>query len=136
MVLINLVALGIALHLVHLHFKPELSEVCNLGERWNCDIVNKSIYAELLGIPVSILGSVTYLFLLGFSIRGLFIDQRKTLPYVFAALTGAVAFTFYLTGIEAFVLKTFCIFCMSQQVLILIEYGIFISLLKSSKPLL
>ncbi|QQR55148.1 vitamin K epoxide reductase family protein [Candidatus Peregrinibacteria bacterium] len=130
---INLLALGIALHLLHLHFRPELGDVCNLGERWNCDIVNKSIYSTLFGLPVAGLGAATYFFLVLFSLRGLYVDQKKAVPWVFAGLTGALAFSLYLTAVEAFVLQTFCIFCMSQQVLILLEYGVFISLLNSSK---
>jgi vitamin-K-epoxide reductase (warfarin-sensitive) len=133
---INLLALAISIYLATLHFKPDLSSVCVISEKWNCDIVNKSIYSQILGIPVSILGAVTYLLLLIFSIRGLFRDQKKFIPIVFLCLTGAVGFSLYLTGVEAFILKTFCIFCVTQQILILLEYGITLTLLKDlkSKP--
>ena len=133
LILINLAALLIALHLVHMHFKPSLSEFCDLGDKWDCDIVNKSIYSTLFGVPVAIFGAATYLGLLVFSIRGLFKNQNKLIPYVFGALTLALGFSLYLTRIEAFVLHTFCLFCVSQQILILIEYGLFLSLLKSLK---
>lgn len=130
LVLINLSALLIAGYLTQLHFKPDLSDVCNFSERWNCDIVNKSTYSTFLGVPVAIFGALTYFALLVFSIRGLYRDQKKLIPYVFLALNGAVAFSLYLTGVEAFILKTFCVFCVAQQVLILLEYGIFLSFIK------
>ena len=130
---INLLALAISVYLATLHFKPDLSTVCVISERWNCDIVNKSTYSLFLGIPVSILGAATYFLLLLFSIRGFFRDQMRLIPYVCLCLTGAVLFSLYLTGVEAFVLKTFCVFCVSQQVLILLEYGIAFSLFKDIK---
>ncbi len=134
LVLINLSALLIAGYLTRLHFKPDLSDVCNFSERWNCDIVNKSTYSTLFGVPVAIFGALTYLSLLIFSIRGLYRDQNRLIPYVFLALNGALAFSLYLTGVEAFILKTFCVFCVAQQVLILLEYGIFLSFIKDLRP--
>lgn len=130
---INALALLVALYLIRMHFKPDLTEVCNLGEKWNCDIVNKSIYSTLFGVPVAIYGALTYAALLAFSLRGIFRNQNAWIPYVLLGLTGALGFALYLTGIEAFVLHTFCLFCVTQQVLILIEYGIFLTLFKSLK---
>jgi len=130
---LNLLAIPVTLYLTYLHYKPELSDFCNFGEQWNCDIVNKSIYAELFGIPVSILGLITYILLLFFSIRGLKNDQSRFVPWVLAAVTGGVLFTLYLTGIEAMVLRTYCIFCVVQQVILLIQFGIFISLYRLTR---
>ncbi len=130
---INLLALVISIYLATLHFKPDLSSVCEISARWNCDIVNKSTYSLFLGIPVSVLGAATYLSLLAFSIRGFFRDQKKLIPILCLCLTGAVGFALYLTGVEAFILNTFCIFCVSQQALILLEYGIALSLFKDIK---
>lgn len=133
--LINLLAFAISVYLATLHFKPDLSSVCVISEKWNCDIVNKSTYSLFFGIPVSVLGAFTYLALLAFSIRGFFRNQKKLIPYVFLCLNGAVAFSLYLTGVEAFILKTFCIFCVSQQVLILLEYAVVASLFKDTKSI-
>lgn len=121
---INAAALAVSAYLIVMHFKPDLSDVCHLGEKWNCDIVNKSTYAELFGIPVAILGFIAYASFLGFSLRGLKKNQNKLFPLFFLALSGALAFALYLTGIETFVLRTYCLFCVIQQVLILIEWGI------------
>jgi vitamin-K-epoxide reductase (warfarin-sensitive) len=119
--LINFLAILVSAYLTYMHFKPELTDICNLSEKWNCDIVNKSVYSEIFGIPVSILGLIAYTAFLTFSIRGLRHDQSKWLPYFLFFVAGGTAFALYLTGIEAFVLRTFCLFCVTQQVLILIE---------------
>lgn len=122
--LINAVALLIALYLVEAHYKPELTDFCNFSTAWNCDLVNKSIYAEIFGIPVAIFGSAAYLFLLIFSLRGLFRDQKKLIPIAWGFTLLSTLFALYLTGIETFVLKTYCVFCVAQQILILVELGI------------
>jgi uncharacterized membrane protein len=124
----NLLAIPITAFLIYLHFKPELSTVCSFGSKWDCDIINKSIYSTFLGIPVAIMGLVSYLILLTYSIRGLFRDQRKLVPYATLFVAAGTLFALYLTGVEFFILKTFCLFCVMQQVIILAELGIMIHL--------
>ena len=133
LVVINIFAMATALYLTWAHFKPSLTEFCVFGEWWNCDIVNKSIYSEILNIPVAILGLVAYTAFLIFSIRGLFRDQRKLIPYFLFVVTGGTLFALYLTGIETFVLRTYCLFCVIQQILILIELNIVVNLYKHTK---
>ncbi len=125
---LNLVAVLATIYLTYAHFKPSASEVCNFSEQWNCEIVNQSIYSEIFGIPVSILGFITYSLLTAFAIRGLKQNQTRLLPWVLLCVIGGVGFSLYLTGIETFVLKTYCIFCVVQQIIILLDLGIFSSL--------
>jgi uncharacterized membrane protein len=135
LIFLNIIAVLATIYLTYVHFKPGASEVCNFSEKWDCEIVNQSIYSELWGIPVSILGFLNYAFLLSFSIRGLYKKQDKLLPWVLGATILATAFALYLTGIETFVLKTYCIFCVIQQIIILLDLGILTSLtLHRSKP--
>ncbi|MFA4814592.1 MAG: vitamin K epoxide reductase family protein [Candidatus Gracilibacteria bacterium] len=124
LVFINVAAALVSAYLIVMHFKPELSDICYLSAKWDCDIVNKSIYSEIFGIPVAILGFLAYSAFLAFALRGLKTDQKKLLPAFLAVLTCALAFAFYLTGIETFVLKTYCLFCVVQQILILLESGV------------
>jgi uncharacterized membrane protein len=132
---LNLVAVLATIYLTYAHFKPSASEVCNFSEQWNCEIVNQSIYSEIFGIPVSILGFITYALLTAFALRGLKRSQAKLLPWVLAGTVGATGFALYLTGIETFVLKTYCIFCVVQQVIILLDLGLITSLtLHRKKP--
>ena len=130
---LNLIGLCISLYLTYIHFLPSASTICNFGETWNCDIVNKSIYAQILGVPVAILGAIAYLGFTIFSIYGLFHDTKKIFPYYFATLCLGVGFTLYLTAIETFVLKTYCAFCVAQQIIILITFGLSIWLYKITK---
>jgi uncharacterized membrane protein len=130
---LNLLGALVSLYLSYIHFKPETSTICNFGEKWNCDIVNKSIYAEILGIPVALLGLIAYIGFFIFSVRGLKKDQKKIMPYYLVVLSLGLAFALYLTAIETFVLKTYCMFCVIQQVIILITFGLSIWLSKLTK---
>ncbi len=128
LVTLNVFVLPITLYLVFMHYKPEASEFCTLGDRFNCDIVNKSIYADFLGMPVAILGVITYFLLLIFAIRGKYKEQKKLLPYVLIFVFLGFLFSLRLTYIEAFVLRTWCLLCVIQQFVILFELIVLIHL--------
>ncbi len=121
LVTLNFLALPVTAELLYLHYKPGASDFCVLSDRFNCDIVNQSIYSEFLGIPVAILGLLAYSLLLAISVLALRRDLTKFLPWILAFSSLCLAFALYLTGIEFFVLKTFCIFCLAQQIIILLE---------------
>lgn len=114
--------MGAAAYLLYVHYAPSASSICNISDTLNCDIVNKSIYSKLFGIPVSLLGLLAYGGLFIFSVRGLSKNQDKWVPWAFLFASFCLAFALYLTGIEAFVLKAYCVFCLAQQVLILLEW--------------
>ena len=130
--ILNLLAIPITAFLIYLHFRPEASAFCNFGAGLDCDKVNKSIYSTFLGIPVAIMGCTAYIILLIFSIRGFFRDQKRLIPYATLFVAAGTAFALYLTYVEAFILHTFCLFCVLQQIIILIELGTLIHLNKKS----
>ena len=201
MLLLGLAALFVTGFLINLHLKPaEVGSFCNLDDYWNCDRVNKSTFAELMGIPVSYLGFAFYSFLT-ISIVGLIkgIDFSKRLkpitPNLLLAVTSIFAsagglyllfleapflgnltplaltktliftaaylgilkkfytnksgttvflaflsiitlfgvhFSLYLTDIELFVLEAICLFCLTQQILIIFITGLGFYALKES----
>lgn len=133
LVTLNVFVLPLTGYLTYMHFKPEASEFCTLGEVFNCDIVNKSIYAEIFGIPVSILGALTYLLLLAFAIRGKYRDQSKLIPWMTAIVAFGFFFSLRLTYIEAFVLHTWCMLCVISQIVIFLQLLIFLHLWKVTK---
>ncbi len=96
-------------------------EFCTIGDKLNCDVVNKGPYSKFFGIPVALIGILGYLFLLiaaGMKYRepG---DTQLSLFLLLASL-GGLAFSLYLTGIEAFVLDTWCLLCLTSQAMILV----------------
>ena len=52
-------------YLISLHYTNQANSICEFGEKLSCDLVNKSHYSEILGIPFSVLGFVYFLGTLG-----------------------------------------------------------------------
>ncbi|MBU0668445.1 vitamin K epoxide reductase family protein [Patescibacteria group bacterium] len=141
------VAMGVTIYLTYMHFKPEAAEFCNFSEAWNCDVVNKSAWSVVdLGfvqIPVAILGFLTYLTFFVVSIlivkkvnwRKIWgrLNEKLILNLMkYLSIIGFV-FSLYLSYIEAFVLQTFCLFCVIQQVIILAIMILFFVILAAIK---
>lgn len=134
---LSAIAMVICAYLIYLHFEPNSESFCNISAGFNCDIVNKSAWSYLnlwgLKIPVAVMGFITYLILLIGSM-GLLLDWKfdRILPFLKAKMVVflmvllsavGIGFSLYLTYIEAFVLYNYCIFCLTQQVLIIIIFA-------------
>lgn len=95
-------------------------EFCQLGETFNCDVVNKGPYAKVFGVPVSVIGIFGYVFL---AIVGLVRYahpwDRGVARLLFFSSFGGLLFSLYLSGIEAFVLRSWCVVCLGSQIIIL-----------------
>jgi uncharacterized membrane protein len=88
------------------------SLACGTG---GCEYVQTSGYAVVLGMPVAFFGVAGYLALLGVSLAGLQPRwaQRREPTLVLLALSGlGVAFSGYLTYLEAAVLHAWCRWCL------------------------
>ena len=94
------------------HYSTSRTSYCDFGNTFNCDIVNRSIYSTVLGIPVALIGVCGYLFLLMLST---IFRTRRNIPKVLL-LTSFIGLSFalYLTYIEAYVLAVWCILCLSS----------------------
>jgi len=98
------------------HYATSKSSFCDIGEMLNCDIVNRSAYSSILGIPVALIGILGYAALAGLAI--VYRERRETPPMLFGAAAAGLAFALYLTYIEARVLGVYCILCLSSLALI------------------
>ena len=112
---------GIAVASVSLyhHFGSSKTSFCDFGQAFNCDIVNRSTYSTLLGLPVALIGILGYLLILAFAT----VYRRKAETPVLLAIAscGGLAFSLYLTYVEKFVLAAWCILCLSSLALITVE---------------
>lgn len=98
------------------HFSKSKTSFCDIGQSFNCDLVNRSEYSIFHGIPVALLGSLGYLLIL--SLATVYREKAET-PFILAGITAAgFGFALYLTYIEAFVLHAWCILCLSSLALI------------------
>lgn len=98
------------------HYGTSTSSFCDLGENFNCDIVNRSVYSTVLGIPVALVGIIGYLSLL--VLTTLCRTKPETPVMLLIASAAGLAFALYLTYLEAFVLGAWCILCLSSLTVI------------------
>ena len=120
--LMSLVAIlavcGIAVSSVSLqhHFATSKTAFCDIGEAFNCDIVNRSEYSTILGMPVALIGMLGYAALTG--LATVYRERRETPAILLGGAVAGLAFALYLTYVEARVLGVYCILCLSSLSLI------------------
>ena len=103
---------------LHHHYGTSQTNYCDFGASFNCDIVNRSIYSTVLGVPVALIGILGYAMLL---VVATFYRKKAESPFMLLiASTAGLGFALYLTYIEKFVLATWCILCLSSLSLIVL----------------
>jgi len=98
------------------HYAKSATTFCDFSQKLNCDIVNRSEYSTIEGIPVAGIGVAGYAALF---ILATFRKSRMGTPnYLLVAALAGLAFALYLTYIEAYELMTWCILCVISLALI------------------
>lgn len=119
-VILVLAVIGIVLSSVSLvdHYKKSPSEFCDIDQTFNCDIVNRSTYSKLFGVPVAAIGIVGYVLLAVLSR----INREKKIFSAILILGSVIGLGFacYLTFVEVKILATYCILCLGSQTCILL----------------
>lgn len=113
-----LAAAGLIVSAVSLqrHYARSATEFCDFSQRFSCDIVNRSEYSSIMGIPVAGMGVAGYAALL--LLATLWRSRPDTPNWLLGAAFAGLAFALYLTYIEAYVLTTWCILCLISLALI------------------
>ena len=109
---------GVVVSMVSLerHYAKSATGFCDFNQKFNCDIVNRSQYSEVEGIPVAAVGVLGYAAL--FLLSTLWKSRPETPNRLLAASIAGLCFALYLTYVEAERLRTWCILCMVSQALI------------------
>ncbi len=129
--------LGVSAYLMWGYTVPGASLSC--GASSGCDTVKNSVYANLAGIPLPILGLVSYLALLvlltfqGYSA----VSSRGWSPYVALAIFGisliGVLYSAYLTYIELYVIYAICRWCVASAIIMVVIFVLSIFNLRSNQ---
>ena len=101
---------AVAAYLTYARY-AETTIVCTTG---GCEAVQGSAYAELLGVPVAVLGLIAYVLLLGTSF---FTLELARLAGAVVAVSGAL-FAAYLLFAQLFLIDAICQWCVASDVLI------------------
>ncbi len=103
-----LAGIGIAGYLTYAHYRG-IAPVCTTG---GCEEVQTSEYADVLGIPVAVLGLVGY--------AALFVTALLRAPEAAAAgvamALGGLGFALYLIYVQVAIIEALCIWCLASDV--------------------
>ena len=109
---------AIAAYLTYVHY-AHTAPICTTG---GCEAVQKSKYAELAGVPVALLGLVTYVVLFGIAlVRGV----TAATAGVFVAL-GGVVFSGYLLWAQLGPIDAICQWCLGNDVTIAVVAALYV----------
>lgn len=104
-----------------------------VGDCWS---VNTSIYSQVFGIPVALLGTFAFVLLLGAFLLerkvGILAEYGKYI--LFAVSLVGVLYSIYLTYLEVAVIKAICPFCLLSAIAMLILFILAVTRLAKSQP--
>lgn len=151
MALFSFIAVLISLFLLYQHFSTEVSKFCNFGESFSCDIVNRGEYSTVDGVanlalsivfqqnfylnfplPNALISLLVFFFFLlaagsMYRKKSLFGMREKTVIKVLKTIMIlSIIYAAFLIYIEAAVLQTWCVFCLTlDAVMLVIAYALF-----------
>jgi uncharacterized membrane protein len=112
LIALAVIGLGLASYLTYVHYAG-IKPACTAGE--SCTKVQTSVYSELAGVPVALLGLLGYVAILASLLAG----EREASRLATAVLTlGGFAFSAYLTYRELFSIHAICEWCVSSAVIL------------------
>jgi vitamin-K-epoxide reductase (warfarin-sensitive) len=100
------------------HYQTGETSYCSFDETFNCDLVNRSIYSSIGGVPVALIGLLGYGMIAALS-RIATRNRGVAAALLVSSLVG-LGFAMYLTYVEAYVLAVWCILCLGSQAIILL----------------
>jgi uncharacterized membrane protein len=104
-----LAGVGIAGYLTYVHYAG-LHPICGVSH--GCETVQTSPYASLFGIPVALIGLITYVLLL----LSLKLPDERVLLSGYALTLIGFGFSMYLTYREVFTIHAICSWCVSSAI--------------------
>lgn len=136
MVLLTLSGLGVSIYLMWGYTTPGASLAC--GGSHGCDTVKNSVYANLMGIPLPVIGLASYsiLLLLLIGQNQAAISDRGWSPHMALAIFGislaGVLYSAYLTYLELFVIYAICRWCVASAIIMVAIFFLSMLNLRSS----
>src|ERR1017187_4683380 len=114
LIVLTVIGLGVAGYLTYVHYSGT-QPVCTAGG--SCEKVQTSVYSELAGVPVALMGLIGYVVILA----SLLAPENETTRFATVAFT-VVGFGFsaYLTYRELFSIHAICEWCVSSAVIMTI----------------
>ena len=132
-IMLSLLGIVFSIFTIFNHYSVEDNSFC-LTDKGTCDVVNKSVYSTLFGIPLGFFGIfyfVATIYLAGNVYLGR--HYRDTIRYLFIWSGLGLIPVAYLIYVEAFKLLTFCSLCTVIHLVVGLNFGLALLLRKRLK---
>lgn len=116
--LLAITGLGLSAYLTYAHYVPG-ALVCSSG---GCEIVQRSQYSKMFGVPIALFGLLMFATLIGaIIVRELRNDLASMINTgMVMILVAAVLYWGYLTYLEANVIHAFCQWCVATSIVTIV----------------
>jgi uncharacterized membrane protein len=114
MIALTLIGVGIASYVTYVHYAG-IRPACTAGE--SCTKVQTSIYSELAGVPVALIGLIGYIAILATLLAP---ESERTRFATLALTLGGFGFSAYLTYRELFSIHAICEWCVTSAIVMTI----------------
>ncbi len=127
--LISLVGFVICVYLTYLHLgilSGSLTEksFCDVSDMISCEAISASTYAEIGGIPISLVGGIVYIIIISLSVFGISMKNGfavDSMKQIFLISLLSICFDVYLATVSFFFLKTICPMCVITYIINLVN---------------
>jgi len=141
LLLLTVAGIAVSSYLMWGYATPGASLAC--GASSGCETVKNSPFASFMGLPLPVMGLVTYglLFILIVGQNRPAIKQRGWSPFISLAIFGfsltGVLYSAYLTYLELFVIYAICRWCVASAIIMVAIFGLSIlNLVKTNQSYL
>jgi uncharacterized membrane protein len=110
MVVLTVLGIGIASYVTYVHYAG-IKPACTAGE--SCTKVQTSIYSELAGVPVALMGLIGYIAILATLLAP---ESERTRFATLVLTLGGFGFSAYLTYRELFSIHAICEWCATSAI--------------------
>ncbi len=107
------IALGVSAYLTWVTWQSGTVAGCTAESLLDCDDVLASKWSKWLGLPVSLLGGLTYLAILGLCWPAAQRSDGLAMPGLFALAMLAAGSAAWFVGLQAIELQHFCLYCLT-----------------------
>lgn len=111
--LVAAIALGVSAYLTWVTWSSGTVAGCTAESLLDCDDVLTSRWSKWFGLPVSLLGGLTYLAILGLCWPAANRPQGLAMPGLFAMAMLAAGSAVWFVGLQAIQLQSFCFYCLT-----------------------
>ena len=108
-----LVALGVSTYLAWVTWQSGSVAGCTADSLLDCDEVLASRWSKWFGLPVSLLGALTYLSILALAWPAASRPQGLAMTALFALALVAAGAAIWFVGLQAIQLQSFCFYCLT-----------------------